>query len=166
MEQLVSIPRPSVLRHPGGAFAMKYVLIILALVVVMIGLRVLRSWFDQGVSGESATIGDSFVLAEFGYGRGGRLTYAVIRSFPTNSTFEQRDRDPRYRETSSGVFIRDNNGQMIPVARDGTVYFFDGEHLRTMKVKALESDVGLGGSSRSLDEVWASFQRFQVHTNN
>jgi hypothetical protein len=145
---------------------MKYVLIILAFIVIMIGLSVLRSWFDEGVSGESTTIGDSFVLAEFGYGRGGRLTYAVIRSFPTNSTSQQRDRDPRYRETSSGVFIRDNNGQMIPVARDGMIYFFDGDHLRTVKVRALESDVGLGGSSRSLDEVWASFQRFEVHTNN
>lgn len=144
---------------------MKYVLIILALVVIMIGFRVLRSRFDQGVSGESDTLGYSFVLAEFGYGHGDRLTYAVIRSFSTNSTFAQRDHDSRYRETSSGVFIRDNNGQMIPVARDGTVYFFDGDHLRTMKIKALESDVGLG-RSRSLAEVWTNLQRFEVHTNN
>ena len=69
---------------------MKYVLIILALAVVVIGLSVLRSWFDEGVSGESTTIGDSFVLAEFGYGRGRRLTYAIIRSFPTNSTSENK----------------------------------------------------------------------------
>jgi hypothetical protein len=147
------------------SLAMKYVLIILGLIVVVIGLSALRSWFDEGVSGESTIIGDSFVLAEFGYGRGGRLTYAVIRSFPKDSTYEQRSSDPRYRETSSGVFIRNNDGQMIPVGHDGIVYFFDGDRLRTMKVDALESDVGLGGSSRSLDDVWANFQRFEVHTN-
>ena len=55
---------------------------------------------------------------------------------------------------------------MIPVGRDGMVYFFEGDRLRTMRVRASEDDVGLGGSSRSLDEVWAGFQRFEVHTNN
>jgi hypothetical protein len=54
---------------------------------------------------------------------------------------------------------------MIPVGRDGTVCFFDGDHLRTMKVKAPEYDVGLG-RYRSRNEVWASFQRFEVRENS
>ena len=143
----------------------KYVLIILALTVIAIGVGFFHSWFEEGVSGESTVIGDSFVIAEFGYARGGRvLTYAVIRSFPTNAPAEHRVNDPRYREAESGVFVRDNDGRMIPVGRDGTVYFFDGEHLRTVKVKAAEDDVGIP-DCKSMEEVWTSFQRFEVHTN-
>ena len=144
---------------------MKYVLIILAIVLVVIGVIVLCVRSGEGVSGESTIIGDSFVLAEFGYGPGGRLTYAVIRSFPKDSTDAQKRSDPRYRETSSGVLIRNEGGQMVPVGKDGIVYFFEGDRLRTMRVDALESDIGLGGDCRSLDDVWAKFQHFEIRTN-
>ena len=139
--------------------------LIVGLIVVLIGLQVQRSLFGEGVSGESAIIGNSFVIAEFGYARGGRvLTYAVFRSFPTNSTAMEREHDSRFQETASGVFVRDNDGHMIPVGRDGTVYFFDGDHLRTMKVKAAETEIGISGSNT--DELWADLQRFQVRTNH
>ena len=144
---------------------MKYVLIVLGLIVIVIGLSALRSRFDEGVSGDSTVIGDSFVMGEYGYGRGGRLTYAVIRSFPKDSTDKQRSSDPRYQETESGVLIRSEDGQMIPVGRDGIVYFFDGDRLRIMKVDALESDISIGGGNRSLEDVWANLQRYEVHTN-
>src|SRR5882757_850188 len=137
---------------------MKYVLIILVLVVIVVGVSFVRSWFDEGVSGESTVVGNSSVIAEFGYAHGGRvLTYAVIRSFPTNVPAEQKTHDPRYSDTEIGVLVRDNGGHMIPVGNDGMVYFFDGDRLRTMKVKAAEYDVGIP-SCNSMEEVWASFQ--------
>jgi hypothetical protein len=143
---------------------MKWVLIIVGLVVVLIGLGVLRSFFDEGVSGESTVIGNSLVIAETGYARGGRiLTYAVFRSFPTNSTSEQRNHDPRYQQINDDVFVRNNDGQMIPVGRAGMIYFFDGDHLRTLKVKAEEDDIGISGNS--IEEVWTNLQRFEVRTN-
>jgi hypothetical protein len=152
------------LKHNNSS-AMKYALMILALIVIAVGANFFRSWSEEGVSGESTIIGNSFVMAEFGYARGGRvLTYAVIRSFPTNAPDEQRANDPRYSDTDSGVFVRDNDGHMVPVGRDGTVYFFDGDHLRTMKVKVAEDDVGIP-SCNSMDEIWAAFQRFEVHNN-
>ena len=149
-----------------GSLAMKYAFLILTLFATLFALNACVDSHEEGVSGESTVVGNSFVMAEFGYARGGRvLLYAIIRSFPTNAPAEQRAHDPRYREAASGVFVRDNDGQMIPVGHDGTVYFFDGDHLRTMKVKAGEDEVGIG-SSKSMDEIWASFQRFEVHTNN
>jgi hypothetical protein len=54
---------------------------------------------------------------------------------------------------------------MIPVGRNGTVYLFDDDHLRTMKVKVGESDIGIGGC-QSMDEIWARFQRFDVRQND
>jgi hypothetical protein len=139
--------------------------IIVGLIVIAIGLNALHLFYAEGVSGESTVVGNSFVLAEFGYARGGRvLTYAIFRSFPTNSTFEQRNHDPRYQQINDDVFVRDNDGHMIPVGRGGMVYFFDGDHLRTIKVKAEEDDIGISGSS--MEQVWANLQRFEVRTNN
>jgi hypothetical protein len=144
---------------------MKWTLIIAGLILVLIGLGVLRSLFDEGVSGEGAVIGNSYVIAETGYARGGRvLTYAVFRSFPTNSTSEQRNHDPRYQQINDDVFVRDNDGHMIPVGRDGMVYFFDGDHLRTMKVKAAEDDIGI--SANTMEGIWADLQHFEVSTNH
>jgi hypothetical protein len=145
---------------------MKYVLLILAVVVVLIVLNALRDSRKEGVSGESTVLGDRFVLAEFGYARGGRtLLYAIFRSFPTNSTSDQRANDPRYRETDSGVLVRDNDGRMVPVGRDGMVYVFDGDNLRKVRVRASEDDVGIG-SSRNMDEIWASLKRYEVRENS
>jgi hypothetical protein len=158
-ESVAAVPH----RSPTS-LAMKYALIVLGLIVILLGLSALRSWFDEGVSGDSTFIGDSFVMGEYGYGRGGRLTYAVIRSFPKGFTDKQRNNDPRYRETESGVLIRNEDGQMIPVGREGIVYFFDGDRLRTIRVDALESDIGIGVTNRSLEDVWANLQRFEIHT--
>src|SRR5690242_19430519 len=48
---------------------------------IVVGLIVHHFWFGEGVSGESTHIGNSLVVAEFGYARGGLiLTYAVLRS--------------------------------------------------------------------------------------
>ena len=141
---------------------MKIALLIIGILVAVIALSILVSSQKEGVSGESTIIGGSLVVAEYGYARGGRtLLYAVIRSFPTNATPEQKSNDPRFQETASGVLVRGKDGKMIPVGRDGTVYLFDGDNLRTMKIKAGEDDVGLGGC-QSIDEIWASFRRFEV----
>lgn len=145
--------------------AMKYALIVVGLVVLVIGLLAVCSWFDEGVSGDSTVIGDFFVIGEYGYGLGGHLTYAVIRSFPKDSTDKQRSSDYRYRETGAGALVRTEDGQMIPVGRDGIVYFFEGNRLRTMKVDALESDISIGGGSRSLEDIWTNLQRYEVRTN-
>lgn len=145
---------------------MKYALLILAVVVVLIAINASRDSRKEGVSGESTVLNDGFVMAEFGYARGGRtLLYAVFRSFPTNSTSEQRANDPRYREADSGVLVRDNDGRMIPVGRDGMVYLFAGDNLRKIRVRASEDDIGIG-SSRSMEEIWASLKRYEVRNNS
>ena len=145
---------------------MKYTLLIIAIIVVFIAVNAFFNLQKEGVSGESTFLKDCFVLAETGYARGGRtLLYAVFRSFPTNSTPEQRDHDPRYSESDSGVLVRDNDGRMIPVGRDGMVYVFNGDRLRKMRVRAAEDDIG-NGSSRTMDEIWASLKRFEVRENS
>ena|SRR2546429_218441 len=145
---------------------MKYALIILLLIVTVFSIGVFVSRHEEGISGESTVIGHSLVVAEYGYAGGGdRLLYAVIRSFPTNASDEQKSQDPRYRETQSGALVRDNDGRMIRVGRDGAIYLFDGDRLRTMKVKVGEADIGIA-NCQSIDEIWARFQRFEVHTNN
>jgi hypothetical protein len=40
------------------------------------------------------------------------------------------------RSLASGVLVRDNDGRMIPVGRDGMVYLFAGDTLRKMTIKA------------------------------
>ena len=50
---------------------------------------------------------------------------------------------------------------MIPFGRDGTIYFFTGDHLRKMKVRANEDDIGIG-RCLNMDEVWESLKRFEV----
>jgi len=148
------------------ALAMKYVLLVLAVVVALIASKAFLSSRKEGVSGESTVLDDGFVMAEFGYVRGARtLLYAVFRSFPTNSTSDQRTNDPRFRETDSGVVVRDNDGRMIPVGRDGMVYLYAGDNLRKMRVRASEDDVGIG-SSRNMDEIWASLKRYEVRENS
>ena len=144
---------------------MKYAVIVILAVLVVIAVAIFQMRYEEGVSGESSTIGDSFVVAEYGYARGGDvLLYAVIRSFPTNATPDQKSNDPRYRETDSGTEVRNANGQMIPVGRDGTVYLFDRNNLRTMKVKVGEPDIGIG-NCQSMDEIWANFKKFEIQTN-
>jgi hypothetical protein len=147
----------------------KNVLIIGGVMVLALGFIVARFvrwyWFDEGVSGESTYMEGSLVVAEYGYSHGGRkLLYAVVRSFPTNSTSEQRNNDPRYRSINDDVSVRDNDGHMIPVGRDGTVYIFNGDKLRTMKVQVAEDDIGIV-TCFDMDDVWARFQKFEVNTN-
>ena len=145
---------------------MKYALVILAVVVVLIALNAFRDSRKEGVSGESTVLDDGFVMAEFGYARGGRtLRYAIFRTFPTNSTSDQRANDPRYRETDSAVLVRDNDGRMIPVGGEGMVYVFAGDNLRKIRVRASEDDIGIG-SSRNMEEIWASLKRYEVRENS
>ena len=141
------------------------ILTVLVLIVLWFGSGIFVSRRADGVSGESITIGQSLIVAEYGYADGGnRLLYAVIRSFPTNASPQQKSQDPRYSEIRSGVLVRDKNGRMIPVGHDGTVYLFEGDRLRTMKVNVAESDIGIG-RCRSMDEIWEQFRQFEVRTN-
>ena len=143
---------------------MKYRLLMVVVVVIVFGLVFFLTWNEDGETGESTFIGQSFVDADYGYATDdNRLLYAVIRSFPTKASYDQRFNDPRSRVSWSRVLVRDNNNRMIPAGRDGTVYLFDGDHLRTMKVKVDEADVSIA-NCRSMDEIWARFQRFEVHT--
>ena len=66
---------------------MKRASLFFALVVALIlVIGYVESW-KVGVSGESTTLDDGFVIAEIGYSHSGRsVLYAVFRSFPTNST--------------------------------------------------------------------------------
>ncbi len=39
------------------------------------------------------------------------------------------------------------------------------DHLRKLRVRAAEDDIGIG-SSRNMDEIWASLKRFEVREHS
>src|SRR5687768_12745693 len=108
-------------------------------------------------SGHGFPIGDQIVLCEYGYSRGGdRLRYAIIRTFPKDSTAAERSLDKRVaRSFLVWPLIRDADGRMVPAGTDGHVYFFTGETLKTMRVRMNEhTDTVPLEDSRTLDEMW------------
>ena len=117
---------------------------------------------SEGRSGEGFQIGESRVFVTFGYADGGdRLLFAVVRSFSPGVTLTE---DHRLEEGRWGsVYVRDNDGKMIPVERDGSLYVFDGDKLRTMKVKMNEhSDTNGLNRCKSIEEILAFFKQFEI----
>ena len=134
--------------------------------LLVIGLAVIDFWprFTIGESGHGFQISDQIVLGEYGYSDGGdRLRYAILRTWPVDSTPEERLNDNRVgRDFFGWPLIRDQSGRMIPAGTGGDVYFFVGDELKTLKVRMNEhTDTGPLDDLKSLDEVWAYFQRFR-----
>lgn len=52
---------------------------------------------------------------------------------------------------------------MIPVGSDGALYFFEGDKLKTMKVRMTEHDDTIPlDNLKTMEEVWTYFQQFRV----
>ena len=144
---------------------MKRLRLIVLLVVVGLAAILLFNRLMIRESGHGFPIGDQIVLCEYGYSRGGdRLRYAIIRTFPKDSTPAERLLDKRVaRSFLVWPLIRDTDGRMVPVGADGHVYFFAGDTLKTMRVRMNEHTETMPlEDSRTLDEMWAYLQRFRV----
>jgi len=139
----------------------------LAIVLVIIGLVAILFWrhFSIRESGHGFPIGDQIVLCEYGYSQGGDvLHWAIIRTWPIDSTTAQREADPRVsRSFFFWPLIRADGGRMVPAGTRGDIYFFEGDKLRTMRVKMNEhTDTAALEDSKTLDEVWDRLERFRV----
>src|SRR5688572_1888451 len=114
----------------------------LAVVLVVMCLVALFLWrhFSIRESGHGFPIGDQIVLGEYGYSHDGDvLHWAIFRTWPKESTPEQRLADPRVgRSFFFWPLIREANGRMVSVGTRGNVYFFEGDKLRTMRVRMNE----------------------------
>jgi hypothetical protein len=139
----------------------------LTILLVLVGLAaiVLFKRLMIRESGHGFPIDDQIVLCEYGYSRGGDvLHWAIIRTWPKDSTTEQRMADTRVgRSFFVWPLIRDDRGRMIPVGTDGNVYFFEGDKLKTMRVRMNEhTDTMPLDDSQTLEELWVYLQRFRV----
>jgi hypothetical protein len=137
-------------------------------VAVCLGVLVFSGFtarFTVRQSGHGFGVGNQLVLGEYGYSDGGdRLRYAIFRTWPKESTQEQRSLDARRATGFLGwPLIRDIGGFMIPVAADGNVYFFEGDNLKQLKVRMNEhTDTMPLDNMKTLDEVWDYLRRFRV----
>lgn len=120
--------------------------------------------FADGESGVSFSAGDQRVIITYGYTDWrDRLTYIIIRSWPNDASPGDKLNDKRVVFGFNGWRIRDQRGELVPVRRDGTVYFYFDKNLRTMKVEMNEYEDTVGVmSSNNLEEVWDFFERFRV----
>lgn len=116
----------------------------------------------EGRSGQGFQMGRLSVDVMFGYADDGdRLLFAIVRSYPPGTPAA----DSRVKDDYGGaIFVRNNDGQMIPVKRDGRLYLFDEDNnVRTMKVKMNEhSDTDGLTHCRDMEEIWDLFKRFEV----
>src|SRR5262245_38233470 len=139
-------------------------LAMLLLVVVLVAFVIVNRLLIRE-SGHGFPIGDQIVLCEYGYSRGGdRLHWAIIRTFPNDSTPAERMADPRVgRNFYVWPLIREPDGRMVPVGWDGNIYFFEGEKLKTMRVAMNEhTDTVPLEDSKTMEELWAYLQKFRV----
>jgi hypothetical protein len=116
-------------------------------------------------SGHGFMVGDVLVLAEYGYSDGGdRLRYAIFRTWRKGHTAADRMLDQRVvRDFWAWPCIRGHDGRLIPAGTDGQIYFFDGDDLKTMRVRMDEhTDTVPLEDLPSLDEIWRYLQQFRV----
>lgn len=148
---------------------MKPIYLVIAVVGVAVWAIVAFSSITIGESSEWWIMDDQQVWVEYGYSQGGdRLRFAIIRTWPKDATPEQKILDGRVgRDFLGRLLVRDPDGRMSPVGLDGDVYFFEGDKLKRMRVRMSESDDTIGlGNSKTLDEMWAHFKRFEVETGD
>src|SRR5262245_31302899 len=144
---------------------MKRIAIIFVAAVVALMLRVPLPGITIDISGESFVAGDHQVIVEYCYSRWtGRILYAVVQSWPKDATVAEKLHDPRVGRNFLGwTTIRWHDGRMLAAGTNGTLYFFEGDRLKTMHVHMTESDAAAAiGDSGSLEEVWACFLPFRI----
>lgn len=106
--------------------------------------------------------GDIYAIT--GYANWGlRLRYAVILSFPRNSTVDDRRSDSRIRDDSDPPYIRSDSGAYVPVSTDGAVYIFNGDELHTFKVTLTENfdDLPSITEQSTIASILADYRRFE-----
>jgi hypothetical protein len=148
---------------------MKRILVVIAVVGVGVSAIVAFSGVTVGESAEWWIMGDHQVWVDKDHSRGGdRLRFVIVRTWPKDATPEQKILDRRVARGFLGwPLVRDQDGRIIPVGSDGDVYFFEGEKLKRMRVRRNEHDDTIGlGNSKTLDEMWAFFKRFEVRTGD
>jgi hypothetical protein len=146
---------------------MKRARLTILIILVIVGLLTTPFWtrFTIRESGHGFVCGDYLILGEYGYSDGGdRLRFAIFRTWPKDSTPARRALDIRTRRDFLGwPLVRGNDGRMIPVGTDGNVYFFDGDNLRTMRVRMNEhDDIVPLDNQKTLEEVWAYLKQFRI----
>src|ERR1700733_16023369 len=127
--------------------------------LAVVGFLTFHFWprFFVRQSGEGFGVGDFLIVAQYGYSDDGdRLRYAIFRTWPKDSTTEQRSLDTR---TAKGFLdwplVRQTDGRMIPVGANGDIYLFEGDNLKTLKVRMNEhTDTAPLGNMKSLEEMW------------
>jgi hypothetical protein len=116
-------------------------------------------------SGHGFLVGDYLVLAEYGYSDGGdQLRYAIFRTWPADSTPDERMRDQRVvRDWLTWPWIRHEDGRLIPAGTKGDIYFFEGNRLKALRVRMNEhTDTMPLDNMQTLDDIWNYLQQFRV----
>ena len=90
-------------------------------------------------SGQSAIVGDEFVVVTVGRSKG-RVRYLAICTWPSSSTADERVRDERFVFADEGRMVLTPSGYE-PVDTAGTAYFLRGAACETMRVEMKESCV-------------------------
>jgi hypothetical protein len=137
--------------------------------LAVVGFFTFQFWprFFVRQSGEGFGVGDFLIVAQYGYSDDGdRLRYAIFRTWPKDSTTEQRNLDARTGKGFLGwPLVRNTDGRMIPVGANGDIYFFEGDNLKTLRVRMNEhTDTAPLGNMTSLEEVWTYLQQFRVNS--
>lgn len=144
---------------------MKLVTAAIMLPVIVLGAYAAVYWFHSGESGESFVLNDEHVIVDFGYAwDGDQLTYCVIRSWPDSTSPEQKMADTRSSlGTLGGRLVRNSTGLMEPVKKDGRVYLWIGDELRTFRVDMSEHTDTMGlWQSTSVRDMEAFFAPFRI----
>ena len=143
---------------------MKPIAVAITLAISVWGVYAAVYWIQSGESGESFVLGDQHVIVDYGYAWGGdKLTYCVIRSWPAATPPEQKLADTRSTLGALGSrLVRNRSGMMEPVSRNGRVYLWIGEELRTFRVEMSEhtDTMGLWQSAnvREMEDFFAPFR--------
>src|SRR6185295_11015259 len=113
------------------------IFLVLAMLVAAVTTGLAWDRLSIRESGHGFLIEDQIVLAEYGYSRNGDvLRWAILRTWPKDSTEEQRLLDPRVsRSFFFWPLVRAANGGLTPVDASGNIYFFHGDQLQTMRVQ-------------------------------
>lgn len=120
--------------------------------------------FGLQQSGTSFAAGDHAVVTTYGYfGNGDELAFAIVQTWPIETSNEQKLADKRVDFNSGPTpLVRNNDGHYVPVDMSGTVYMFFGDELRTMNVAMDEHSDTVGlMRKKDLEQVWSHFKQFE-----
>jgi hypothetical protein len=116
-------------------------------------------------SGTAFSVGEHSVVTTYGYfGNGDKLAFAIIQTWPADTSPEEKLADHRVDFNSGGTpFILHSDGKYYPPDMSGTVYMFFGDELRTMTVQMDEhtDTVGLM-RAKNINGVWSHLEQYKT----